>query len=155
MKPNPTPAAPAARPHAHQTPQTPISAATKSTATVLPLRRESADDAGPATLILAASGQVRDCSRAAAQLFGYPMDELRGRHASLLLPRLAGTELVQDGDLNPRLAFLSHCGLPFRASRRDGGEFACELFFNRLGNSGEGTFSVIVRAIEGPVLDCL
>lgn len=152
MNPNPTQAAPEARMHAHPTPTSP---GAKNSATVLPLRRESVDDAGSATLILAENGQVRDCSRAAAQLFGYPVDELRGRHASLLLPRLAGTELVQDGDLNPRLTFLSHCGLPFRASRRDGGEFACELFLNRLGNGAEGTLSVIVRAIDGPVLDCL
>jgi len=85
-----------------------------------------------ATLTLDDLGVIRDCSRACEPVFGYRPDELIGRHISVLLPQLPDADLVQEGRINSRLAFLCHCAFAFQARRRDGRFFASELFINRL-----------------------
>jgi len=85
-----------------------------------------------ATLTLDDLGVIRDCSRACEPVFGYQPDELIGRHISVLLPQLPDADLVQDGRINSRLAFLCHCAFAFQARCRDGRFFASELFINRL-----------------------
>jgi PAS domain S-box-containing protein len=77
-------------------------------------------------------GVIRDCSGACEPVFGYVQEALVGRHISMLLPQLADTDLVQEGRINSRLAFLCHCAFAFQARRRDGQSFAGELFINRL-----------------------
>lgn len=77
-------------------------------------------------------GVIRDCSRACEPVFGYMQEALVGRHISMLLPQLADTDLVQEGRINSRLAFLCHCAFAFQARHRDGQSFAGELFINRL-----------------------
>lgn len=77
-------------------------------------------------------GVIRDCSRACEPVFGYRPDELIGRHISVLLPQLPDADLVQEGRINSRLAFLCHCAFVFQARCRDGRFFASELFINRL-----------------------
>ena len=85
-----------------------------------------------ATFTLDDLGVIRDCSRACEPVFGYRQEALVGRHISMLLPQLADTDLVQEGRINSRLAFLCHCAFAFQARRRDGQSFAGELFINRL-----------------------
>jgi PAS domain S-box-containing protein len=85
-----------------------------------------------ATLTLDDLGVIRDCSRACEPVFGYRPNELIGRHISILLPQLPNADLVQEGRINSRLAFLCHCAFAFQARRRDGRIFASELFINRL-----------------------
>lgn len=85
-----------------------------------------------ATLTLDDLGMIRDCSRACEQVLGYLPDELLGGHISLVLPQLPKADLVQEGRINPRLAFLCHCAFAFEARRRDGQTFASEVFINRL-----------------------
>ena len=77
-------------------------------------------------------GVIRDCSGACEPVFGYMQEALVGRHISMLLPQLADTDLVQEGRVNSRLAFLCHCAFAFRARHRDGQSFSGELFINRL-----------------------
>ncbi len=98
-----------------------------------------------AVLTLDDLGVIRDCSRACEQMFGYLPDELAGRHVSTLLPQLPDTDLVQEGRINSRLAFLCHCAFSFQARRRDGRCFASELFINRLGSHN---VVVLVRSLE-------
>ncbi len=85
-----------------------------------------------ATLSLDDLGVIRDCSRACEAVFGYMREALVGRHISMLLPQLADTDLVQEGRINSRLAFLCHCAFVFQARHRDGQSFAGELFINYL-----------------------
>jgi PAS domain S-box-containing protein len=99
---------------------------------------------GTATISLSEDGLVQGCSPACEMLFGYRQVELLGRHVSLLLPRLEGVVLVNRNEINPRLKYLCHCAIPFLAKRRDGRNFAGEVFFNRL-NCGEHGLQVIVR----------
>ncbi|MGA7180781.1 MAG: PAS domain-containing protein, partial [Thiobacillaceae bacterium] len=72
---------------------------------------------GLATLFLNDDGLIEDCSAASETVFGYPKQELRGHHVSLLLPKLEGIELVNQGQVKPRLKFLCHCAVPFMATR--------------------------------------
>lgn len=102
-----------------------------------------------AVLTLNDQGVIRDCSRACEQVFGYPPEELAGRHVSMLLPQLPGTDLVQDGRINARLAHLCHCAVAFQARRRDGRCFASELFINLLGSHN---VVVLVRSLEASIL---
>lgn len=92
-------------------------------------------------------GLIRDCSEACEQVFGYLPAELAGRHVSTLLPQLADTELVQDGRINARVAYLCHCGVAFQARHRDGLHFAIELFINRLDHHN---VAVLVRSLPPP-----
>lgn len=103
-----------------------------------------------AVLTLNDQGVIRDCSRACEQVFGYPPEELAGRHVSMLLPQLPDTDLVQEGRINSRLAYLCHCAVVFQARRRDGLCFASELFINLLGNHN---VVILVRRLEASILN--
>ena len=103
-----------------------------------------------AVLTLNDQGVIRDCSRACEQVFGYPPEELAGRHVSMLLPQLPDTDLVQEGRINSRLAHLCHCAVAFQARRRDGRCFASELFINLLGSHN---VVILVRRLEASVLN--
>jgi PAS domain S-box-containing protein len=103
-----------------------------------------------AVLTLDDLGTIRDCSQACEQVFGYLPDELKGRHVSTLLPQLPETELVQEGRINSKLAFLCHCAIAFKARRRDGQHFLSELFINRLDRHN---VVVLVRSLEASILN--
>lgn len=91
---------------------------------------EDGDDL--AVLQLNDLGIIHDCNPSCRQVFGYRPDELIGTHVSRLLPQLPESALVLDGRINPRLAYLCHCGVAFQGHHRDGRRFVSELFINRL-----------------------
>lgn len=101
-----------------------------------------------ATVELDAQGVIQDCSAAFEEMLGYSRAELVGRHVSLLLPKLEGAELLRQNQVNPRLAYLCRCAIPFRAKRRDGESFATQLFINRL-NGAKSGLRMILRGLEG------
>ena len=101
-----------------------------------------------ATIALDDRGLIQDCSTTCERVLGYARTELVGRHISLLIPKLEGIELVKQNQINPRLAYLCHCAIPFRTRRRDGNSFASQLFINRLDGSSPG-LRMIIRGIEG------
>jgi hypothetical protein len=80
-------------------------------------------------------------------LFNYRRSEMVWHHVSMVLPQLTDLSLMRNGQVDPRLRFLSHIGRPFAAATRDGRNFACELFFNVLDGSGRGRVSLIVRQV--------
>lgn len=100
-----------------------------------------------ATLTLDDLGVIRDCSRACEPVFGYRPDELIGRHITVLLPQLPNADLVQEGRINSRLAFLCHCAFAFQAQCRDGRFFVSEVFINRLDTHN---VVVLVRNLDMP-----
>ena len=102
-----------------------------------------------AALTLDARGMIRYCNHAGESLFRYRRNELVWRHVSMLLPELAGVELLQGGEINSRLRFLYHIGRPFRALTQKGEGFDGELFLNVLDDSGGGRLSLILRPTGG------
>lgn len=112
------------------------------------VRRPAISTPELATIELDAHGVIQDCSATCEQVLGYARAELLGRHVSLVVPKLLGIELLKQDQINPRLAFLCHCAIPFRARRRDGGSIAAQLFINRL-NGARAALRMIIRRLEG------
>lgn len=79
-----------------------------------------------------AEGRILDCCERAETTFRYLRGELIGRPISQLVPRLAASELLTGGVVNPTLAFQCRCGTPFRVVGRDGYEALCTLFVNQV-----------------------
>jgi len=115
----------------------------RGSATTLPFATELA------TLALDEHGAIRDCCQVAECWFDYRRSDLLELRVSHLLPDLGRTDLTHDGHVNPRLAFLSRCGVHFDAIRRDGDRFACWLFFNRLNSPDRPPLLVLIRAVDG------
>jgi PAS domain-containing protein len=90
-------------------------------------------------------GVIHDDSQACLQVFGYRPGELVGNHVSHLLPQLPESGLVLNDRVDPRLAYLCHCGVAFEARHRDGHRFLSELFINRL---DAHNVTVLVRRLE-------
>lgn len=109
-------------------------------------------DADPAVLLLDGDARVLSCSARAERLFGYRHEELVGSHVSRVLPEFAQADLLPDGRLNPRVAFLCHCGRHFRALRSDGSTFAGELHFVTDLPAGRGVRMLVRDAAAVPQL---
>lgn len=108
---------------------------------------------GSAALTLDERGMICDCDRAGETLFKYRRSELVWRHVSMLLPQLTELELMQNGQVDPRLRFLCRIGRPFLAVTRDGERFASELFLSVLDRTGHGRMLLIVRQAEEAASD--
>jgi PAS domain S-box-containing protein len=101
-----------------------------------------------ALLSLDEEGMIVDCDAEAGRLFGYRPLELEGRHISFLLPELARMPVLRDNAVNPRLAFLCHCGKHFTGCRREGWSFPVELFVNRVESAAHEPVLLMLRAAE-------
>lgn len=97
------------------------------------------------TLRLDAEGVIDECEGEIERLFGYRAGELIGSHVSRLITYLGEVRLVRDGQLEPRLAYLSRCGFGFEAVHRGGRRFAADLYFSSPGNEWAGGMNLIVR----------
>lgn len=103
-------------------------------------------------LTLDQEGNIADCDFEASSLFGYRPAELQGRHISFLLPELARMPVFRGSAINPRLAFLCHCGKHFTGCRREGWSFPVELFVNKVEGAGQQPLLLMVRSAhaDGP-----
>lgn len=99
----------------------------------------------PAALLLDESGMIQDCSKSVEGLFGYHLSELSGRHISCLFPQLADAALFQEGQINPKLSFISRCGHVFMGLDKHGDTIPNELSFVRLEHKGFFTLRLILR----------
>jgi PAS domain S-box-containing protein len=104
-----------------------------------------------ALITLDQEGTIADCDAEAGRLFGYRPVELVGRHISFLLPELARMPVFRDNAVNPRLAFLCHCGKHFTGCRREGWSFPVELFINRVEATMQQPLLLMVRAADASV----
>lgn len=108
----------------------------------------AAGEADFASLLLDPRGIVTYCSPAAEAMFGYAANRLQGAHISQVLPEFSNTEVMPEGRLNPRVAFLCHCGRRFRAQRQDGAGFDCELCFSLATLRGTNGLRLLVRDVS-------
>jgi len=111
---------------------------------------DSSHSTQDAILTLDEDGFIREGSPEVETLFGYRSSEVIGRHVSCLLPELARIPLLRAGAVNPRLAFLCHCGKRFVAARREGWAFFAELFVNKVEGRGQGPLRIMVREATKP-----
>jgi hypothetical protein len=102
----------------------------------------------PAVLLLRDNGMIAECNDAGAELFGCSLGMLAWRHVSTLLPQLSGIALLQDGQINSRLHFLSHVGRHFEAVGMKGIRFFCELFFIAVEYRGQRYLRVIISPVS-------
>ncbi len=99
----------------------------------------------PVTLTLDKSGTIIDCSKSAAELFGYHRLELVLQHISKIVPQLSEIPLFRDGRFNDFLGFLAHCGHRFQVKSNYGMIFLGELFFVTLDRAGETILRLIIQ----------
>ncbi|MCG6933674.1 MAG: PAS domain-containing protein [Gallionella sp.] len=99
----------------------------------------------PPALTLDESGMICDCSKAGEKLFGYLRQDMVWRHVSKLLPELSEIQLLKNGQVNPQLGFLCHCGHHFQTTNRLGNVFMSELHFVILNDAGTRQIRMIVQ----------
>lgn len=106
----------------------------------------------PPALALDENGVIQRCSESCEELFGYRSLELVKQHVSRLFPQLSEVKLVLDGQFNPMLDFLCHCGHLFQAQNRQGNTFKSELSFVRIEHGGRRSLRLIVRPLKNEQL---
>jgi len=94
------------------------------------------------------NGMIRSCSKAAIELLGCSLDQLRWRHISTFLPQLADMAIIQSGKINPNLRFLSRIGYSFDLINIRGAHIACALFFREVEHFDRHYLRVIFRPVE-------
>lgn len=99
-------------------------------------------------LILDERGMICDCSKAGEALFGYLRRDMVWQHVSKLLPQLSEISLVSNGQINPRLGFLSRCGQLFQARNKHGDTFYSALHFVHLDYRGKRVIRLILRPAD-------
>lgn len=120
----------------------------KSTANAESLKKIG-HEAAFAVLLLHDNGMIAECNEVGVDLFDCSLSMLAWRHVSTLLPQLAEISLIQeDGQINPRLRFLSRLGYHFEAVGMNDKYFFCELFFIAVEHRGRHYLRIIVRPIE-------
>ena len=95
-------------------------------------------------LLLNEEGLIQDCNKPVEKLFGFRLSELVWQHISCLFPQLAELALIQKGQINPKLHFISHCGHIFLGLNKQGTPVPNELSFIRLDHHGSGTLRLIL-----------
>jgi hypothetical protein len=108
----------------------------------------STDEDG-AALTLDGRGMIRDCNHAAEALFRCRRSELVWRQVSVILPELAGLDLLPNGAPNPHLRYLGRIGRTMSAVAQDGQRFAVDLFLNALSGTDPDRLRLVVRPIAG------
>ncbi len=96
-------------------------------------------------LILNENGMIHECSKTCVKCLGCTSSELQRQHISALLPQLAGIPLMLDGQINPRLRFLSHIGRQFELIGKSGVRLLCEVFFNDVESLGCHYLHLVIR----------
>lgn len=96
-------------------------------------------------LLLDEDGMIQDCNKPVENLFGYQLSDLVWQHISCLFPQLSKLALIQKGQINPKLHFITHCGHIFLGLNRQGNPIPNELSFIRLDQHGSNTLRLILR----------
>lgn len=112
-----------------------------------PDRQTPCSDSGIAALTLDGRGTICDCNRDAEMLFRCRRSQLVWQHISILLPELAGVDLLPGGMPNPRLRYLCRVGRTMTALTHDGMPFPVDLFLNAVSRIDQDRLLLVVRPI--------
>ena len=94
------------------------------------------------------NGMIRSCSKDASTLLACSLDKLRWRHVSTFIPQLADIAMMEGGQINPNLRYLSHIGYHFDLVNMQGAHIACALFFHEIEHFDKHYLRVIFRPVE-------
>ena len=100
-------------------------------------------------LTLNEQGMVCDCTILTGDLFGYRHGELAWGHISELMPELAAIKLICDGQINPRLRFLSHIGHRFQLLSLGGKPVDVKFFIRDIENQGRRYLRAMIFPFGG------
>ena len=105
---------------------------------------QALSDEGPIVLMLNENGLIINCNETATKRLGCMTSQVVWQPISNFLPNLAGTVLTQNGQINPRLRFLSRIGHLFDVKSPDGEAFQCRVFFNEVENYGRRHLCLVI-----------
>ena len=125
-----------------------VQTAFKGRAAKEPPPAPAADDTGLLELTLSDNGMICACSKACGKCLGCTSRELLWQHVSVLLPQLQDMPLMQNGQINPRLRFLSHIGRLFILVGHSGKRFMSEVFFNDIESLGRHYLHLVIRPVR-------
>ena len=95
-------------------------------------------------LTLDEQGMICGCNIPTGDLFGYRCGESAWGHISVLMPELASIKLMRDGQINPRLRFLSHIGHRFQLLSLGGKLFDVKFFIREIESQGRRYLSAMI-----------
>ncbi len=96
-------------------------------------------------LMLNETGLILNCNSVAGNILGCMTSQLLWQPITGILPKLTGTILMENGEINTRLRFLSRIGHLFEVISPNGESFPSRLFFNAVDNLGRQTLCVLIR----------
>ena len=99
----------------------------------------------PPALSLDERGMIQDCTKSFEKLFGFKRPELVWQHISRLFPQLEGIELIQAGQINSHVQYISRCGHDYQTQTRQGDIFFANLCFVRIEYNGRHSLRLIVN----------
>ncbi|WP_239292687.1 hypothetical protein [Candidatus Nitrotoga sp. 1052] len=99
-------------------------------------------------LTLSEQGMICDCNIPTGDLFGYRRGASAWGHISELMPELAAIKLMRDGQINPRLRFLSHIGHRFQLISLGGKLFDVKFFIRAIENQGQRYLRAMIFPFE-------
>lgn len=111
-------------------------------------KKESSE---PLAVVFDENGVIQDCSNNCESEVGYRRSELVSRHISKLILQFALVPLFVNGQFNPRIDFLSHCGIPFSIQHRQGKTSSRRMTIVHLHNANQNAIRVIISTPEEKV----
>jgi len=99
-------------------------------------------------LTLNEQGMICGCDIPTGDLFGYRRGASAWGHISELMPELAAIKLMRDGQINPRLRFLSHIGHRFQLISFGGKLFDVKFFIRAIENQGQRYLRAMIFPFE-------
>lgn len=99
-------------------------------------------------LTLNEQGMIYGCIILTGDLFGYRRGVSAWGHISELMPELAAIELMRDGQINPRLRFLSHIGYRVQLLSLSGKLFDVKFFIHEIENQGRRYLRAMIFPFE-------
>lgn len=99
-------------------------------------------------LTLNQQGMICGCNILTGDLFGYRRGTSAWGHISELMPELAAIKLMRDGQINPRLRFLSHIGHRFQLLSLSGTLFDVKFFIREIENQGRRYLRAMIFPFE-------
>lgn len=115
--------------------------------------RRHTDTGDTLIIVFNEQGAILECSPNCESIVGYSRKELISQHISKLVAYLENVPLFVRGEFNPQVGFLSHCGMLFRITHRDGSSFDSSLSIVQLHHLSAPAIRLIIVPVaheEGP-----